>query len=311
MKYSFPKFTINLCAASFVIGLTTFLTSPVAFADPESETEVDSRSVHLFNMPTEQTVGAYQLLIRGDGSLVKEPGVLSFAGLIAVGIGELGQLEYRHTGAISLGNRSAPLPTAGMQLLVPIPERWKVPQIGVAFRLGVLHEDAIDEVEIAERVSDLYFVSSFRLPGAMSPVQLHGGVRVSSAEAIVKSQGMDDDPLKTRETLLLPSIGWSAQMNPDARIIGEAEWVPRFVAGGENQPVRIETGILGRLGVDWRMNSYFALNASIGYTLESPSTLARDGINLMNWDIRLGGEFFLPWRKPLCRNLSFICPKGE
>jgi hypothetical protein len=248
--------------------------------------------------------------MRGDGSLVKEPGVLSFAGLIAIGIGDLAQLEYRHTGAISSDGRTTPLPAAGMQIKLPFPKRWRVPQLGVALRIGVPHEDSTGKIPILQKVSDLYFVSSLRLPGNLSAIQFHGGARISSVEANIEQNGASVDSLKTRETLILPSIAWSIQMNPTSRIIGEAEWVPRFIVRDSTTHATVETGILGRLGINWRLNQYFSMNASIGYTLDSPSTIASEGIELVNWDIRLGGEFFLPWRVPLCRGLSILCPKG-
>src|SRR6185503_15315898 len=50
------------------------------------------RSSRLFAMPIADVVGAYQLTLSGDGSLLQETGVLSFAGVIAIGFGDLAQL---------------------------------------------------------------------------------------------------------------------------------------------------------------------------------------------------------------------------
>src|SRR5215216_2183024 len=56
-------------------------------------------SSRLFAMPIADVVGAYQLSLSGDGSLLQQPGVLSSAGVAALGFGDLAQLEYRHTEA--------------------------------------------------------------------------------------------------------------------------------------------------------------------------------------------------------------------
>ena len=56
----------------------------------------------LFAMPTAEVVGAYQLSLSGDASLVNEANVLSSSGVAAIGFGDIAQLEYRASNAISL-----------------------------------------------------------------------------------------------------------------------------------------------------------------------------------------------------------------
>jgi len=255
-------------------------------------------SSQLFNMPTAYTIGAYQLALRGDGSLLKEPGVLSFSGLAAIGVGGVGQLEYRHTSAFSVNGVSAPLPSAGVHIMLPLAKPW--PQLGAAFRMGLPHSETKEGVALEERVSDLYLVASMALQGSLKHVEVHGALRISSAEIQIK-----DSDTNAKKTLLLPAVGWSIQMKKNARIIGEMEWAPRFsFAAGR---VSIERSVIGRLGVDWKLHPYFKLIASTGYSFHQVPSFTTQGVELVNWDIRLGGEFQIPWRKPFCQRFEFLC----
>src|SRR5262249_31589748 len=49
------------------------------------------RSARLFAMPTTDVVGAYILTISGEGSLLQKPGVLTSAGVAAIGFGDIAQ----------------------------------------------------------------------------------------------------------------------------------------------------------------------------------------------------------------------------
>ena len=46
-------------------------------------------SSRLFTMPVADVVGAYQLSLSGDGSLLQETGILSATGVLAVGFGDI------------------------------------------------------------------------------------------------------------------------------------------------------------------------------------------------------------------------------
>src|SRR5687767_394685 len=139
------------------------------------------QSSRLYTMPTADVVGAYVLSLSGDGSLLQDTGILTSAGVIALGFGDIAQLEYRHTSAISITGVNAPVPTVGVQLKVPIPEIPNVPAFGVAFRLGVPRLEEFGAVGIDETVHDLFLVGRLRFEFARW-LTLHGGVRVSSAQ---------------------------------------------------------------------------------------------------------------------------------
>src|SRR5205085_9580640 len=74
------------------------------------------RSSRLYAMPTADVVGAYVLSVSGEGSLLQQPGLLTAAGVLAIGFGDIAQLEYRHTAAISVTGVDAPVPAVGVQL---------------------------------------------------------------------------------------------------------------------------------------------------------------------------------------------------
>src|SRR5687768_10832062 len=88
-----------------------------AGAEPEAY-----RSPRLFAMPAADVVGAYRLSLSADGSLLQETGILSFAGVVAIGFGDIAQLEYRHTSAISIEGTTAPVPAIGVQAKLPLRE---------------------------------------------------------------------------------------------------------------------------------------------------------------------------------------------
>jgi hypothetical protein len=262
-------------------------------------------SSRLFAMPVADVVGAYQLSLSGDGSLLQETGILSAAGVLAIGFGDIAQLEYRHTAAISIENTSAPVPAVGVQLEIPLRERKYVPAWAIAFRLGVPRHERFAATEIDESVTDLYIVGRLHLWGALRALTLHGGVRISSARITV---GGDQD-FEAARAVVLPAGGWEVATSEQTRLVGELALVPRFEFDPEApaQP-RITSGLLGRLGVRWCVHPAMSIDSSIGYQLEVPGAETPDGPGaVVQWDIRLGAELFVPWGALACRAAGVFC----
>jgi hypothetical protein len=133
---------------------------------------------------------------------------LTSAGVIAIGFGDIAQLEYRHTEAIGVTGLDAPVPAVGVQLKLPLPERSGIPAIGVAFRLGVPRSERVGGQIVDETVTDLYLVGRLRF-AQLAWLTLHGGTRISSVKAEPA-----DDALAEHRTLWLPTAGYEIQMNP-------------------------------------------------------------------------------------------------
>ncbi len=204
----------------------------------------------LFSMPVADVVGAYMVSLSGDGSLLQDPGVLTSAGVLAIGFGDIAQLEYRHSEAISVTGVDAPLPAVGVQLKLPIPEHTGVPAFGIAFRLGVPREEQDGATTVTEKVTDLYLVGRLRVPFA-SWLTLHGGVRVSPSHIEVANDAACPGTCTVDKTLYLPTGGYEIQMNAEARIVGEIALAPQF-----NRPVgagspTIDYAAIGRFGLRW------------------------------------------------------------
>ncbi len=280
----------------------------VAFADERREDATLAeifrgpfQSSRLFAMPVADTVGAYMIALSGDGSLLQQPGVLTSAGVLAIGFGDVAQLEYRHTGAISVTGVDAPLPAVGVQLRLPIPERPYVPAIGLAFRLGVPRDEDVAGVTVTERVTDFYVVARERL----AVLTLHGGVRVSPASIALAGPGLT---FETHRTLVLPTAGFEVAMTREARIVGEAALVPQFHWQPGDAAALIGSGVLARLGLRWAVLSWATLDASFGYQLDSAMGSASGPRDVVQqWDIRLGAEVFVPWGALACRALGVFC----
>ncbi len=278
------------------------------------------QSSRLYTMPTADTVGPYVLSLSGDGSLLQQPGILTSAGVLAIGFGDIAQLEYRHTSAISITGINAPVPSVGVQLHLPIPEIPNVPAFGVAFRLGVPRTENFDNVGIDETVHDLFLVGRLRFEFARW-LTLHGGVRVSSATIAVSRDtyatdrgsdcelGNSDSVLTCKRTLYLPTGAYEIAMNPTAKIVGEISLAPRFryLPGGEVDPT-IGYGLLGRFGMRWNLLPSVILDGSIGYQLDVATNAPDEGPGaIVTWDIRLGAEVFVPWGALACRAVGAFC----
>lgn len=260
------------------------------------------QSSRLFAMPTADVVGAYMLSLSGDGSLLQQPGVLTSAGVFALGFGDIAQLEYRHTEAISVTGVDAPVPAVGVQLKIPIPEHSGVPAIGIAFRLGVPRAEQFGATQVTETVTDLYVVLRERW-ASVPWLTLHGGLRVSPSTIAVTGL------VEVDRTLALPTAGVELQMNPTAKIVGEIALAPEFNWMAGDPSASIHTGVLARLGLRWSLLPSTVLDASFGYQLDAtdmggPSD-PRDVVQ--QWDIRLGAEVFVPWGALACRTVGVFC----
>jgi hypothetical protein len=261
-------------------------------------------SSRLFAMPLADVVGAYMLSLSGDGSLLQKPGALTSAGVLAVGFGDIAQLEYRHTEAIGLTGLNAPVPAVGVQLKLPIPEHSGIPAVGIAFRLGVPRSETLDGTTINETVTDLYLVGRLRF-ASVPWLTMHGGTRISSAKA-VPGEALPAE----QKTLWLPTAGYEVTMNPTAKIVGEIALAPQFqyAPATELGPamLAIGHGVLGRLGMRWRVLPAIILDGSLGYQIDDAApTAGFDAV--VSWDIRLGAEVFVPWGALACRAAGVFC----
>ena len=260
------------------------------------------QSSRLFAMPTADTVGAYVLSLSGDGSLLQQPGVLTSAGVIAAGFGDIAQLEYRHTEAISVTGVNAPVPAIGAQLKLPIPEHSGVPALGVAYRLGVMRRETFGATNVDETVTDLFIVMRERL-ASVPWLTLHAGIRISPSKIAVTG----DAPVS--KTLDLPTAGIELAMNPTAKLVAEVAYAPAFQWMPGAASASIGYGVLGRLGVRWSILPSAILDASFGYQLDSNADdAAGDPRDIVQqWDIRLGAEIFVPWGALTCRAIGAFC----
>lgn len=269
-------------------------------------------SPRLFAMPVADVVGAFQISLSYDGSLLQEQGVLSSAGVFAIGFGDIAQLEYRHTSAISIERTSAPVPAIGVQLKLPIPELKYVPAFAVAFRLGRPRRESFDGVTVAEKVTDLYGVSRLKLWGPLRRVTLHAGVRASLAKIDVRGDG----EIAADKMLILPAAGFEIVANAHTRFVAEISLVPAFDYNLEDpgSAPEVGQGVQARLGIRWHLLPSFAFDASLGYQIEAASmggTMSRGAGAVVDWDIRLGGELFVPWGALTCRATGFFCDERK
>jgi hypothetical protein len=267
------------------------------------------QSSRLFAMPIADTVGAYMMSLSGDGSLLQSPGLLTSAGVLAIGFGDIAQLEYRHTAAISITGVNAPVPAVGAQVRIPIPEYVGVPAIGVAIRIGVPREERFDTTTVTETVTDFYAVARFRVP-RVSWLTLHGGVRVSPTKVALDGDPMrPDGHFKGARTLYLPTSGIEVTMNRDAKLVGEVAAAPQFawMPGMATDP-RIGYGLLARTGLRWRILPSVIFDGSVGYQMEVGNSAPASRLSaVVQWDIRLGAEVFVPWGALACRAVGVFC----
>ncbi|HTR50959.1 MAG TPA: hypothetical protein VMJ10_09665 [Kofleriaceae bacterium] len=259
------------------------------------------QSSRLFAMPTADTVGPYMLALSGEGSLLEQPGLLTSAGVVAIGFGDLAQLEYRHTEAISVTGVNAPVPAVGAQFRLPIPEQPNVPAIGIAYRQGLPRDEQVGMATVEESVTDIYMVARERL--SVAPwLTLHAGLRYSPSHVTVTGL-----PAKSAD-LWLPAAGFELAVNREARVVGETELVPQFHFDPGDTAPRITTGAEARLGLRWALFHAVTLDASFGYQLdEAMGSIGGPRDVVQEWDIRLGAEVFVPWGALACRAAGVFC----
>ena len=261
------------------------------------------QSSRLFSMPVADVVGAYMMSLSADGSLLQQPGLLTSAGVLAIGFGDIAQLEYRHTAAISVTGVQAPLPAVGVQLKVPIPEHSGVPAFGVAFRLGVPRMETFGNTTVTEKSTDFYLVGRLRFD-SFKWLTLHGGARVSQTQLTLGGDQMGSE----KKNLILPTAGYEIQMNPAAKIIGEVALAPQFNWMQGTSTAGIGYGLLGRFGLRWAIVPSVIIDGSIGYQLEVADAMPASGFAAVTqWDIRLGAEVFIPWGALACRTVGAFC----
>jgi hypothetical protein len=263
------------------------------------------QSSRLYAMPAADTVGPYVLSISGEGSLLQNPGVLTSAGVLAIGFGDIAQLEYRHTSAIGITGINAPVPTVGVQLKLPFPEAPNIPAFGVAFRFGVPRDERLaDGTRVEETVHDVFFIGRLRFAAA-AWLTLHGGLRISPSKLDIVEGVLA--PRTVKRNLWLPTGAYELQMNRTARIVGEIALAPRFELAPGGEPA-IDYGLLGRLGMRWSLLPSVILDGSIGYQLDVTASAPDEGPGaIVAWDIRLGVEVFIPWGALACRAAGVFC----
>ncbi len=258
-------------------------------------------------MPTANVVGAYQLRLYGDASLLAEDNVLSTSSVAAIGFGDLAQLEYRQSAAIS---RSSPdlfgLPSIGVQFEVPLPERNWVPRFGLALRFGLAREDRMPgEAGAAartfeERGTDLYLVTSL----ALAKLHVHLGARITSASI---EETRVNEGTEVQQTLVLPAFGLSYEVSRDSSLLFEGSMIPRFDLPSDGGAGAIGSDPYGRAGVRWNALPWLTVDASVGYHLELERRGEPESGALVDWDIRLGGELAIPWGAVVCRSVGIFC----
>lgn len=263
-------------------------------------------SSRLFNMPTAEVIGAYQISLSGDASLLSENNVLSTSSVVAIGFGDIAQLEYRSSTAVTtLDETPVRLPSLGVQLEIPYRAPRFVPELAVALRFGIPRSEvSVDgSIEHEEQATDLYLVG--RLP--LGRLILHGGVRATQAE--ITSQG-PGAPENFESLLFLPAAGLEYQVTEQTLIAAEIARVPLFDPGDSTRPSDIKGGFFGRAGARWRIVPWLVMDASVGYRIEVErldSSVGGMANALVDWDMRLGGEIFIPWGAVLCRRARMFC----
>ena len=180
-----------------------------------------------------------------------------------------------------------------------------MPAWAIAFRLGVPRRQQFGATAVDEKVTDLYLVGRLRLWGPLRALTLHGGARISCARITI---GGDQD-LAAARAVVLPAGGWEIATGPQTQLVGELALVPRFAfEPAAPAPPRITSGLLGRLGVRWFLQPTVSIDASLGYQLEVPGARRPAGpAAIVQWDIRLGAEVFVPWGALACRVAGVFC----
>ncbi len=132
-------------------------------------------------------------------------------------------------------------------------------------------------------------------------VTLHGGVRVSAA--VLRLGG--DASGTARRRLWLPAGGVEVAAGDRAVVIAEIGLAPSFDRDPAGAPT-VDAGVIGRVGARWYLHPAFSFDASVGYQVDQ-ATSAAGARAVVDWDIRLGGELFVPWGAIACKTAGLFC----
>lgn len=306
---------IALLAGGLVLGASTSVAAEEDETSSGSETagwrealRGPFRSSRVFALPTAHVVGAYQLSLSGDASLLTESDALSTTSVVALGFGDIAQLEYRSAGAVTetnLVDDETVLDTFGVQLQAPYRSGGWIPAVAAALRLGLPQGvDSGTGVRHEQRADDLYFVASWDVRRRLL---LHAGLRITGAQIASEGEGA---PESIKETLWLPAAAIEVLLTEEARIAAEVALVPRFSPGAADRASEISRGGFGRVGVRWQLHPALVVDASVGYRIEvqlleaERTDMARA---LVDWDLRLGAEVFVPWGALACASTGWFC----
>jgi hypothetical protein len=58
------------------------------------------------------------------------------------------------------------------------------------------------------------------------------------------------------------------------------------------------------MGLRWRLHQLVSLDASAGYLAKESGVTPSE---VLQWDIRLGGELFIPWGAIACHLTNHLC----
>ena len=103
--------------------------------------------------------------------------------------------------------------------------------------------------------------------------------------------------------------GVEIAMNKTAKIVGELALAPRFTfMPGEDTRPDIGYGVLGRLGLRWSVTPAVIIDGSINYQTDFGRIADAATLDaIVQWDIRLGAEVFVPWGALACRAVGVFC----
>ena len=231
--------------------------------------------------------------------------MLTSAGVLAVGFGDIAQIEYRHTGAISVTGVNAPLPAVGVQLTVPIPEYAYVPKLGIAVHIGVPRDEQIGGATSPRRspTSTSSCASGSRLADAarraarVAVAPEHHRRRVAARSGSGAHARAADVGVR------------AARESDDARSSARSRGAAVHVDGDGAEKPAIAYGLLARFGLRWAIVPSVVLDGSLGYQLAKQNGVAGAGPRdvVQQWDIRLGAEVFVPWGALACRAVGVFC----
>lgn len=264
----------------------------------------------LFTTPTSKVLGSMDIRLVGGGAF----GVAtdrSFLGTVAVGLGDIAEVEFSTIGMISnIARGSTVFPTSAFKLLLVPENRWHIPTLAVALRSSANWQDVQSDAHTLrayglgenamsadEQVSNIGYDTRFTTLYGVSTLRvwrlsLHAGISLTDVrmkELMVDyywGQPSHSAPDEVQKNLIGGFFGFDIESNPQTKLMFEVKTESNYQYNVETAEIDVSEAFVGIGGVRFFFNRWLSTDVGVWYHSSFRG--------IADMQIKLGLNLFLP-----------------